>query len=41
MMLDAGMARDRLFPLETRTVVTDPHKGCRNNRWNRSCSGWG
>ena len=32
-MLDAGMARGRLFPLENRTVVTDPHKGCQNNRW--------
>ncbi len=23
----------RLFPLENKTVVTDPHKGCENNLW--------
>jgi uncharacterized protein (DUF362 family) len=32
-MLADGYSRDRLFPLENKTVVTDPRKGCRNNRW--------
>ena len=32
-MLADGYARERLFPLENKTVVTDPRKGCRNNRW--------
>lgn len=32
-MLSDGFSKDRLFPLENKTVVTDPHKGCRNNRW--------
>lgn len=32
-LLDAGMSRDRLIPLENKTVVTEPWAGCRNNRW--------
>jgi uncharacterized protein (DUF362 family) len=32
-MLADGYARERLIPLENKTVVTDPHEGCRNNRW--------
>ena len=32
-LLDAGMPPHRLFPLENKTVVTNPHEGCRNNRW--------
>ena len=32
-MIADGYSRDRLFPLENKTVVTDPRKGCRNNRW--------
>ena len=28
-----GYARSRLFPVENKTVVTDPIKGCRNNKW--------
>lgn len=32
-MLADGYSRDRLFPLENKTVVTEPRKGCRNNRW--------
>lgn len=28
-----GFPRQRLLPLENKTVVTDPHKGVRNNRW--------
>ena len=26
-------ARERLIPIENKTVVTNPHEGCRNNRW--------
>jgi uncharacterized protein (DUF362 family) len=32
-LLSGGFSRERLFPLENKTVVTNPHKGCRNNRW--------
>jgi uncharacterized protein (DUF362 family) len=32
-MLADGYARQRLTPLENKTVVTDPIEGCRNNRW--------
>ena len=32
-MLRDGFTRERLLPVENRTVVTDPRKGCRNNRW--------
>ena len=32
-MLGADMPRERLIPLENKTVVTNPHAGCRNNRW--------
>jgi uncharacterized protein (DUF362 family) len=32
-MLADGFSRDRLLPLENKTVVTDPVKGCRNNGW--------
>jgi uncharacterized protein (DUF362 family) len=32
-MIADGYARERLLPVENRTVVTDPHEGCRNNRW--------
>ncbi|MBI2188870.1 MAG: DUF362 domain-containing protein [Acidobacteria bacterium] len=32
-MLADGFDRARLVPVENRTVVTDPRKGCRNNRW--------
>src|SRR5215831_5042521 len=28
-----GFDRARILPLENKTVVTNPHKGCRNNRW--------
>ena len=34
-MLDDGYQRDRLLPVENKTVVTDPREGCRNNRWER------
>src|SRR4029453_7093487 len=32
-MLHDGFSRDRLIPLENKTVVTNPREGCRNNRW--------
>ncbi len=32
-MLEDGYDRARLLPAENRTVVTDPWKGARNNRW--------
>jgi uncharacterized protein (DUF362 family) len=32
-MLQDGFARERIIPIENRTVVTDPRQGCRNNRW--------
>lgn len=32
-LIDDGMPRDKLLPIENKTVVTDPHKGARNNKW--------
>jgi uncharacterized protein (DUF362 family) len=32
-MLADGFSPERLTPVENKTVVTDPRKGCRNNRW--------
>ena len=32
-LLEAGYTRERLIPVENKTVVTDPIKGCENNRW--------
>lgn len=32
-LLESGYARDRLLPVENKTVVTDPWKGAENNRW--------
>ena len=32
-LIDDGFSRGRLFPLENKTVVTDPHAGAVNNRW--------
>ena len=32
-MLADGFSRERLRPIENKTVVTNPRKGCRNNRW--------
>ena len=32
-MLADGYSRNRLIPIENKTVVTDPREGCRNNRW--------
>ena len=32
-MLADGYARERLIPIENKTVVTNPREGCRNNRW--------
>ena len=30
---EAGFAPERLIPLENKTVVTNPRRGCRNNLW--------
>ncbi|MDF1536214.1 MAG: DUF362 domain-containing protein [bacterium] len=32
-MIDDGYERDRIIPIENKTVVTDPIKGAINNRW--------
>jgi uncharacterized protein (DUF362 family) len=32
-LLDDGFSRDRLLPVENRTVVTNTYKGARNNLW--------
>ena len=32
-MLADGFSRERLLPIENKTVVTNPREGCRNNRW--------
>jgi uncharacterized protein (DUF362 family) len=32
-LLEDGFARERLFPVENKTVVTNPRKGARNNLW--------
>lgn len=32
-MLADGYPRERLIPIENKTVVTNPREGCRNNRW--------
>ncbi len=32
-LADDGFSRKRLFPVENKTVVTNPVKGCRANRW--------
>lgn len=32
-LLERGYRRDRLIPIENKTVVTDPLKGCENNLW--------
>ncbi len=32
-MLADGFRREKLFPVENKTVVTNPREGCRNNRW--------
>jgi uncharacterized protein (DUF362 family) len=32
-LTEDGYAPDKLFPIENKTVVTNPHKGARNNLW--------
>jgi uncharacterized protein (DUF362 family) len=32
-LLADGLPRERLIPVENKTVVTNPRTGCRNNRW--------
>ena len=32
-LLGHGYAKEQLLPIENKTVVTNPHKGARNNLW--------
>ncbi|MEW6614775.1 MAG: DUF362 domain-containing protein [Thermodesulfobacteriota bacterium] len=32
-LIDDGFSRERLFPVENKTVVTDPRKGAVSNKW--------
>jgi len=32
-LIDDGFARDKLLPIENKTVVTDPIEGAHNNKW--------
>jgi uncharacterized protein (DUF362 family) len=32
-LLEDGYSREKLFPVENKTVVTNPMKGARNNKW--------
>ena len=32
-LLEDGFERERLLPVENKTVVTNPRKGCTNNLW--------
>jgi uncharacterized protein (DUF362 family) len=32
-MIADGFSRERMVPIENKTVVTNPRVGCRNNRW--------
>ena len=32
-LLDDGYSKEKLFPVENKTVVTNPVKGARNNKW--------
>ncbi len=32
-MLEDGFSKEKLFPVENKTVVTNPKKGARNNKW--------
>ncbi|UCF07063.1 MAG: DUF362 domain-containing protein [bacterium] len=32
-LLDHGYGKEQIMPLENKTVVTNPHKGARNNLW--------
>lgn len=32
-IINDGFPRERLFPVENKTVVTNPRKGARNNKW--------
>ncbi len=32
-LLEDGYSREQLFPVENKTVVTNPRKGCKNNLW--------
>ena len=40
-LLEDGFERGRLFPVENKTVVTDPRRGAANNRWLPVLDGFG
>ena len=40
-LLEGGYSQERLHPVENKTVVTDPRKGCRNNGWEPVLSRYG
>jgi len=40
-LLEDGFRRDRLFPLENKTVVTDPREGARQNLWMPTLDAYG
>ncbi len=40
-LLESGWSRDQLIPVENKTVVTDPLKGCENNLWGGVLRGHG
>ena len=40
-MLDDGYPKENLIPIENRTVVTNPIKGARNNRWSKILEQYG
>jgi uncharacterized protein (DUF362 family) len=40
-LCEDGFPPERLIPLENKTVVTNPYKGCRNNLWQPILDGYG
>jgi len=32
-IIEDGYDLDKIYPVENKTVVTNPHKGCKNNKW--------
>lgn len=40
-LTEDGFAREKLIPVENKTVVTNPRKGCKNNRWDGTLQRYG
>jgi len=40
-LIEDGFKKERLFTVENKTVVTDPHKGAKNNRWTKVLEKYG